>query len=517
MAIFPGTSASELINGGAENDFMFGDAGNDTMNGNGGADLILGDAGNDNINGGAGNDTLYGGEGNDTLSGIGGVDSLFGGTGDDVYIVDFSTETNNFGADNIFESFNAGIDTVRSSASFTLGANLENLELLTGASSGTGNNLNNRIVGNSGNNFLNGQAGNDTMEGGLGNDGYVVDSAGDVVIENANAGVDEVLSSVNFSLGNNFENLQLLDTPTLSRIDGTGNAVNNNIQGSNGNNLLSGLGGNDSINGIGGDDTIDGGEGNDTLDGSFGNDSVFGGIGNDFLQGDGNGGIGNDTLDGGTGADTMQGGLGNDVYIVDNVGDIVTGEVLNINTDTVRSSVNFTLGANLDNLDLIGTASINGTGNELNNTINGNSGDNLLLGGSGNDRINSQAGNDVLNGQAGSDQYVFAGGTFSAANFGVDTIEQFTQNADKIVLSKATFGLASALGNGFSIASEFAVVANDTVAATSGARIVYSAETNNLFFNQNGTAAGFGTGAQFATIPTPSSLVLAATDFVIEA
>lgn len=352
-------------------------------------------------------------------------------------------------------------------------------------------------------------------EGGLGNDSYVVDSAGDVVIENANAGVDEVLSSISFTLGNNFENLFLQDTPTLSRIDGTGNAVNNNIQGSNGNNLLSGLGGNDSINGIGGNDTIDGGSGNDTLDGSFGNDSVFGGIGNDFLQGDGGGGIGNDTLDGGAGADTMQGGLGNDVYIVDNVGDIVT-ELL-IGTDTVQSSVNFTLGANLENLDLIGTASINGTGNELNNTINGNSGDNLLLGGAGNDRINSQAGNDVLNGQAGSDQYVFAGGTFSAANFGVDTIEQFTQNLDKIVLSKATFGLASSLGNGFSVASEFAVVANDTVAATSGARIVYSAETNNLFFNQNGAAAGFGTGAQFATIPTPSSLVLAATDFIIEA
>ena len=165
MAIFPGTSASELINGGAENDFMFGDAGNDTMNGNDGADIVLGDSGNDNINGGAGNDTLYGGEGNDTLSGIRGVDSLFGGTGDDVYIVDFSTETNNIGLDNIFENFNAGIDTVRSFPSFTLGANLENLELLgTGAISGTGNNLNNRIIGNSGNNSLNGQAGNDTME-----------------------------------------------------------------------------------------------------------------------------------------------------------------------------------------------------------------------------------------------------------------------------------------------------------------------------------------------------------------
>jgi Ca2+-binding RTX toxin-like protein len=535
MAIFPGNSNSQVINGGAENDFMFGDGGNDTMNGNGGADIILGDSGNDSLSGNAGNDTLYGGEGNDILNGIGGVDSLLGGTGDDVYIVDFSTETNNVGIDNIFEDANAGIDTVRSSASFTLGANLENLELLAGASSGTGNDLNNQIIGNSGNNFLNGQLGNDTMEGGLGNDAYVVDSTGDVVTENANAGVDEVLSSVSFSLGDNFENLNLGIAPTLPQIDGTGNAVSNNIQGSNGNNFLSGLGGNDTINGIGGNDTIDGGAGSDNLNGGFGgNDSLFGGSGNDLLQGD-DGGIGNDTLDGGTGADTMQGGLGNDVYVVDSVGDIIQGELSFGGTDTVRSSVSFTLGANVENLELLGTASINGTGNELNNRITGNSagntinggdgndtligggGDDLIIGGIGSDRIHGQAGNDVLNGQSGGDFYVFAGGVFSAANFGVDTIEVFTQNSDKFVLSKATFGLQSAVGNGFSVASEFAVVANDVAAEISGARIVYSAATNNLFFNQNGATAGFGTGGQFAAVSTPEALLPTVNDFVIEA
>ena len=103
-------------------------------------------------------------------------------------------------------------------------------------------------------NFLSGK---DTMTGGAGNDTYVVDNSGDVVIENAGNGTDTVLSSINFTLGANFEWLTL----SGSASDGTGNALSNNITGNSGSNILSGLAGNDLLNGGAGNDTLVGGLG----------------------------------------------------------------------------------------------------------------------------------------------------------------------------------------------------------------------------------------------------------------
>jgi Ca2+-binding RTX toxin-like protein len=193
-------------------------------------------------------------------------------------------------------------------------------------------------------------------------------------------------------------------------------------------------------------------------------------------------------------------------------------------------------------------AAINATGNALDNSIGGNNVSNILNGGAGNDNLFGGflgndtliggAGNDTLTGVRGVDIYVFDSGfAFNSADLGVDFITGFgfdtpspagAQSApERIVLDKTTFfTLSSVPGNGFSDASEFAVVRSDEAAATSGADIVYNSANGNLFYNPNGTEAGFGIGAQFATVSSVFSslppfglppFTLTGADFLIQA
>jgi Ca2+-binding RTX toxin-like protein len=195
--------------------------------------------------------------------------------------------------------------------------------------------------------------------------------------------------------------------------------------------------------------------------GNAGNNVISGGDLNDTLSGLG----GNDTLEGGLGADTMIGGDGNDVYEVDDVGDVVTetnADPLTGGVDRVEADIDYTLGANLENLDLNGTAVV-GTGNALNNIINGNNENNQLFGSGGNDTLNGDDGNDILDGGEGNDTLnggddndtIIGGGgndtidvgsgvntiVYNSANFGNDTIASFDAtggtpaNQDRIDLS----------------------------------------------------------------------------------
>src|SRR5262249_23107105 len=149
-------------------------------------------------------------------------DLMIGGIGDDAYVVDNA-------GDAVSENAGEGTDTVQSSVSYMLSANVENLVLTSSADiNGIGNDLINLILGNSGNNTLDGQAGADTMAGGVGNDTYVVDNVGDVVIENAGEGTDTVQSSITFVLGASVENLTLTGS---ANINGVGNSLANVITG----------------------------------------------------------------------------------------------------------------------------------------------------------------------------------------------------------------------------------------------------------------------------------------------
>ncbi|MBI2993489.1 MAG: matrixin family metalloprotease [Gammaproteobacteria bacterium] len=189
------------------------------------------------------------------------------------------------------------------------------------------------------------------------------------------------------------------------------------------------------IGGSGPDRLVGNSAAND-LTGNAGNDTLIGGAGSDILTG----GNGNDSLNGGAGSDTLTGGAGNDTYIV-TAGDTIV-EATSAGMDTVQSSVTTTLGAELENLVLTGTAAINGTGNELNNSITGNAGNNILNGGTG---------NDTLSGGAGNDTFIINGGdtVVEAANQGTDTVQASVSfvlgaNVEKLTLT----GVGNLVGNG---------------------------------------------------------------------
>lgn len=379
-----------------------------------GNDVIVGGSGNDSIAGGTGSDTLQGGLGDDTLDGGVGADSLVGGAGDDLYVVDSIK-------DKVVEGKDLGIDSIESSVSYTLGANVEVLRL-TGSLdiNATGNTLANSLIGNSGANILNGGAGADTMQGGAGNDTYVVDNAEDVVTESEDEGTDTIRISIatkggSYSLGDHIENGILANTVAFSLI---------------GNDLHNTLTGNAAAN---------------TLDGGIGNDSLLGGAGNDSLLG----GAGDDTLDGGAGNDTMDGGEGSDVYVVNAIGDVIADSGTGVSDiDVVQSTVNYTLNDGVENLILTGKGNLSGTGSAQKNVITGNTGANRLDGGAGDDTLSGGLGADTLIGGLGADHLEGGAGndTYEVDDIGDEVIELANEGTD-LVKSSIDYTLGDYLEN----------------------------------------------------------------------
>ncbi|MBS9395619.1 MAG: hypothetical protein HEQ30_21640 [Dolichospermum sp. OL01] len=394
------------------------------------------------ITGTDGDDSLNGTDGNDTLVGFSGNDTLDGGAGSDILIGGLGNDiyiVDNTN-DTIIENANEGTDTIQSSVTYTIATNVENLTLTgTGAINGIGNAANNVITGNSANNTLNGGAGSDLLIGGLGSDIYIVDNTNDTIIENVNGGTDTIQSSVTYTIATHVENLTLTGT---GAINGIGNAANNVITGNSANN----------------------------------------------------------TLDGGAGSDILIGGLGNDIYIVDNTNDTII-ENANEGTDTIQSSVTYTIATHVENLTLTGTGAINGignagnnviTGNIANNTLNGGAGTDTLLGGTGNDILTGGFGKDTLTGGFGVDRFDYrtlADSVFS--NF--DVITDFNANTgnDLFVVSTARTGGFSNAGTvaGLDALSIATKLTNTTFKANSAAQFSFGSRT---FVAINDATAGFG-------------------------
>ncbi|MBP8270957.1 MAG: hypothetical protein KAX42_03700, partial [Sphaerotilus sp.] len=312
-------------------------------------------------------------------------------------------------------------------------------------SGGTGNDQlmgmggNDRLDGGAGDDILSGGSGRDTLIGGTGNDQYLLwspegnptDGVLDVIVEAADGGIDTVVAPDSYTLGANLENLVVnglayTAADIASKVfTGTGNALANKLEGSDLRNVLNGLAGNDQLLGHGGNDALYGGDGLDTLSGGTGDDSLWGGTGNDVLYGE----AGNDLLSGETGNDTMVGGLGNDTYLVNDSGDMVTEQV-GEGTDLVQASLHHILATNIENLTLLTTAALNGTGNLLNNTITGNSAVNVLTGAGGHDTLYGLGGNDILYGSYSGNDALHGGDGHDALNglYGNDTLYGGTGN-----------------------------------------------------------------------------------------
>ena len=463
-----------------------------------------------------GNDMLFGGRGYDDITGGGGDDIISGGKGGNLYhfargfgsdtIVDFhSGDRLDLSALNIssldtlkpyMQDLNG--DTILSfyfdgqAETITL-AGVDSLSLSRGyflfsgntAKTVTGTSHDDLLFGANGNDTLDGAEGSDQMVGGNGNDTYLVDNAGDVVVEQAAQGHDTVLASVDYTLGAEVEDLIGSAVVSLTL---TGNGLDNVVQGNNLADILYGLGGNDTVSGGAGADVMYGGAGNDiyyvddsgdivseqtvagtddggsdtimsnvtyslpdnvenlTLTGaanidatgSEADNTLTGNSGGNSLWGLG----GNDVLSGGSGADIMYGGTGDDTYHVNSITDLVV-EDSGAGLDLVLSSASYSLGANIENLTLTGSGKISGTGNGLDNVVVGNGAVNRLAGGGG---------NDTLAGGGGDDIFVFSRGGDD------DSILDF-QTGDQIDLS--AFNIAAFT----SLDGHIQVHGNDTVIA----------------------------------------------------
>ena len=339
-------------------------------------------------------------------------------------------------------------------------------------------------------NTFDGRGGDYTMQGGAGNDTYIVDSAGDLVLELVNQGIDTVTSSVTYTLAENVENLMLTGSDA---INGTGNALANTIIGNSARNILDGKAGVDSLDGGEGSDVYLVGLASDHPSHEFA-DSGLTGIGVDevrFIS---------------TTAGTLT------LYSED------TGiEKVVIGTGTAAAAVttgitslNVNASAVLNALSITGNAGANSlTGTAFNDILDGGAGNDKLFGGAGDDTLIGGNGNDTLTGGAGRDSFVF--NTAPSASMNRDTITDFMSGTDELHFSKAVF-----TGFGYEgelSAGQFRSGAGETTAHDSSDRIIYNTSSGALYYDADGE--GGVAAVQVAIIGTSSHPGLLASDIHI--
>ncbi|HEU4968262.1 calcium-binding protein [Sphingomonas sp.] len=578
-----GGDDNDILNGGGGDDLLRGDAGDDTLDGQAGADTLEGGVGNDIYilgasdtiveNAGEGTDKVLtnlaavmlaanvedltftgsgafagggnelgnlitGGASSDTLAGLDGNDVLVGSAGNN--ILDGGAD-----ADTASYAGAPGAVTVRLSSG-TAANGHGGTDTLIGIENAIGSAQNDILIGSAGGNrldggggadYLIGLAGNDvlaggagtanTLQGGAGDDIYVIQVAGDSIVESAGEGIDTVQTDfASYSLRANVENLTYTGAADFS---GLGNALANTITGGAGNDRLLGFAGDNVLNGASGTDTADysgaaagvtanlasgvagdngyggrdtlvaieqilGSAFNDTLIGNVDANRLEGGAGSDYLIGLG----GDDRLIGGAGApNALQGGDGDDAYIVQVATDTLT-EFADEGTDRVETALSsYRLPGNVEDLTYTGTGTgaFVGIGNGL---------DNRIIAGAGNDVLNGGPGSDVITGGSGKDIFAF-NAELGTAN--IDRITDLQVGIDEIRLDDFVF---SALAPGKLEAGAFV---SGFAAGDADDRIIYNPNTGALSYDADG--AGGQSAIKFAEVSVGLSNLSASDFFVV--
>jgi len=532
----------DSLEGGPGNDTIDGSDGMDTLDGAGGNDLLI-DTGTDNTN--PNTDSMLGGDGDDTLRGAANAyDTMNGGPGNDQ--LDGSASADEFlfnvapGAANadVIIGFSGGFEAIVLDAAAMPGI----------GPSGTFGNTDPRFFAAPGAN-----AGHDTDDRIVYNTTtgqlwYDADGSGTTAAQLiATLQGAPTLTTANLFVIN--------DGGTGFTLNGT--AGDDSIRGTDGTDTINGLGGNDTLDGSGGADRLDGGSGNDSLHGGphpfdgDGADTLIGGDGNDTLDGESSAFANQDPV-----AEVLDGGLGDDKFVVDNSGDLLVDAggidtVLAINTS-------WTLAADFENLIINNgevESAVRGTGNSLDNILDGRSGmvlengaggwhvqlfglagndtllgssqEDTLSGGDGDDSINGfedydsidgGAGNDTLDGGssedtltggAGADLFGYStGGTLSITT---DQIADFAPGTDKLQFDGNVFLGTGPSGNLAAGDGRFYAAAGATGGHDADDRFVYDTTTGNVYYDQDGWNSSVGQ-LIFTLQGAPA---LAATDIVV--
>jgi Ca2+-binding RTX toxin-like protein len=458
--------------------------------------------------GNAAADTLLGGAGNDTLIAGAGVATLIGGLGNTTFVVNSTSDV-------VQDTSSAKNNTIQSSVNYSLIANVNNL-LLTGTAALTG-------TANSGNDTLSSNLSVDTLVGGAGNDTFVINNVGDIVQDTSTSASNTAQSSVNYALTSNVNTLLLTGTAALK---GTANNSADSLVSNSGVNTLVGGSGNDTFVVNNALDVVQDTSASATnlIQSSVSytlptNVNALTLTGSASLNASGNAAAnvitansGNDTLSAGSGVATLIGGTGNDTFVVNSISDVVQ-ETSTIATNTLQSSVSYSLTTNVNSLVLTGASAVVGTANSGADTLISNTGVDTLVGGSGHDLfiINNSA--DVLQNVIANDTVessvnytlptgvnilvlIGSGNITGTGNAASDTLTAGS-GTDTLIAGSGIATLIGGAGNDTFVVNSASDVVQDTSTTTSNAiqsSVSYSLATNVDTLSLTGTAALTGTG-----------------------